>query len=158
MSNVDRTRGVNLTKWKRMREMTTEKSTPRKPYKYELIKIEKNEQIKKKEKKEKKKERESTALRNHVMLRLKYGDKRDGAATTIQRKFRNVMKDLTTIKKKHAERQAKEVNTLMANFLKPNLKRSRTNDFNNKIPVKRTKRVLPKQKKRVLSKQKKRSS
>lgn len=148
MNEVDRTRRWNLTKWKRMMEMTTEKSTPRKPYKYELIKIEKNKQIKKKEENEKKKERESTALRNHVMLRLKYGDKRDGAATTIQRKFRKVMKNLKEIKKKYAERQAKEVNTLIANFLKPKLKRSRTSDFNNKIPIKRTKRVLPKQKKR----------
>tara|TARA_Y100000389_G_C17469730_1_gene529217 strand:- start:8708 stop:9217 length:510 start_codon:yes stop_codon:yes gene_type:complete len=156
MSNVDRTRRIDLTKWKKMREMKTEKSTPRKLYNYELIKIEKNKQIKKKEENEKKKKRESMAFGNHVMLRLKHGDKGDVASIKIQRAFRSFMKDSDTKKKKYAESKAKELNNLMANFLRPKLKRSRTNDFNNQIPAKRTKRSPAKRTKQSPAKRTKR--
>ena len=132
--STDRKR-VNLTKWKIM--MKGQQSIPRKLYPYEQLAIEKNEQIKKKINDEKKKEKEKTKLRNHVMMRLKYGHKGDDASIKIQRAFKRFMKDYDTLKKKHETRQAKELNNLLENYLKPQLKRSRSPNFNER-PPKRT--------------------
>lgn len=54
-------------------------------------------------------------------MRLKYGDIGDDASIKIQRAFRSFMK----LKKKYEARQAEELETLLKNYLKHILKRTR---------------------------------
>lgn len=107
---------------------------------------------------------EKTALRRHVDMKLRYGNEGPVAAKKIQESFKNYMKlkmkqqekdakekdiasrkiqkafksfmtDVKELKKKRDARHAKELNNLLANYLKPKpkpkLKRERNSKNNN---------------------------
>lgn len=104
--------------------------------------------------------REKNALRRHVEMKLRYGNEGPAAAKKIQESFKNFMKlkakqqekeakekdiasrkiqrafksfmtDVKELKKKRDARHAKELNNLLANYLKPKLKRERNSKNNN---------------------------